>query len=69
MEKLKQLFTDHYVIPEEWLWVIFGVVVLLLLFLTSFVQPQERSAKLLAYSQFVHYLHFGGLCVRGVYHL
>ena len=32
MEKLKQLFTDHYVIPEEWLWVIFGVVVLLLLF-------------------------------------
>ena len=31
MEKLKELFTNHYVIPEEWLWVIFGVVVLILL--------------------------------------
>ena len=26
MEKLKDLFINHYVIPQEWLWAIFGVV-------------------------------------------
>ena len=44
MEKLKQLFTDHYVIPEEWLWVIFGVVVLLLLFFDALHRPLPGRA-------------------------
>lgn len=31
MEKLVDLFTHHAVLPEFWMWVIFGVAVLVLL--------------------------------------
>ncbi len=31
MEKLKDLFTHHAVLPESWLWVIFGIAVVILL--------------------------------------
>ena len=31
MEKLQDLFTNHPVLPESWLWVIFGIAVVILL--------------------------------------
>ena len=31
MEKLQDFFTNHPVLPESWLWVIFGIAVIVLL--------------------------------------
>ena len=66
MEKLKQLFTDHYVIPEEWLWVIFGVVVLLLLFFDLFLFNRKNEVPNFWHTLNLCIIYILAACVFGV---
>lgn len=67
MEKLKQLFTDHYVIPEEWLWVIFGVVVLLLLFFDLFLFNRKNEVPNFWHTLNLCIIYILAACVFGVF--
>ncbi len=67
MEKLKQLFTDHYVIPEEWLWVIFGVVVLLLLFFDLFLFNRKNEVPNFWHTLNLCIVYILAACVFGVF--
>ena len=43
MEKLTDIFTNHPIIPHEWMWVIFGVIVVFLLFIDLFVFNRKNE--------------------------
>ncbi len=67
MEKLKDLFTNHYVIPQEWLWAIFGVVVLLLLFFDLFLFNRKNEVPNFWHTLVLCIIYILAACIFGVF--
>ncbi len=67
MEKLKDLFINHYVIPQEWLWAIFGVVVLLLLFFDLFLFNRKNEVPNFWHTLVLCIIYILAACIFGVF--
>ena len=67
MEKLNDLMTNHYVIPQEWLWVIFGVAVLLLLFFDLFLFNRKNEVPNFMHTLILCIVYVLAACVFGVF--
>ena len=67
MEKLKDFFTNHYVIPQEWLWGIFGVVVLVLLFFDLFWFNRKNEVPNFTHTLALCIIYILAACVFGVF--
>lgn len=67
MEKLNTLFTNHYVIPESWLWVIFGIVVIILLAWDLFFFNRKNEVPNFTHTLVLCIVYILAACVFGVF--
>lgn len=67
MEKLKELFTHHAVLPESWLWVIFGVAVIVLLMWDLLFFNRKNEVPNFFHTLMVCIVYILAACVFGVF--
>lgn len=67
MEKLKELFTHHAVLPESWLWVIFGVAVVVLLMWDLLFFNRKNEVPNFFHTLMVCIVYILAACVFGVF--
>lgn len=67
MEKLKDLFTNHPVLPESWLWVIFGVAVIVLLLWDLLFFNRKNEVPNFVHTLVVCIVYILAACVFGVF--
>lgn len=67
MEKINNLFTNHAVLSQEWLWGIFGVVVLLLLFFDLFLFNRKNEVPNFLHTLVLCIVYILAACVFGVF--
>lgn len=67
MEKLKDLFTHHAVLPESWLWVIFGIAVVILLMWDLLFFNRKNEVPNFFHTLVVCIVYILAACVFGVF--
>lgn len=67
MEKLKELFTHHAVLPEYWLWVIFGIAVVVLLMWDLLFFNRKNEVPNFFHTLMVCIVYILAACVFGVF--
>ena len=67
MEKLVDLFTHHAVLPEFWMWVIFGVAVLVLLLWDLLFFNRKNEVPNFMHTLVVCIVYILAACVFGVF--
>lgn len=67
MEKLNELFTNHYVLPESWLWVIFGIAVVILLAWDLFFFNRKNEVPNFLHTLTLCIVYILAACVFGVF--
>lgn len=67
MEKLKDLFTYHAVLPESWLWVIFGIAVVILLMWDLLFFNRKNEVPNFFHTLVVCIVYILAACVFGVF--
>jgi len=67
MEKLKQIFTDHYILSQEWLWTIFGITVVVLLVLDLCVFNRKNEIPNFVHTFWLCMFYIFIACVFGVF--
>lgn len=67
MEKLKDLFTNHPVLPESWLWVIFGVAVVVLLLWDLLFFNRKNEVPNFVHTLVVCIVYILAACVFGIF--
>ena len=67
MEKIRDLFTNHYVLPESWLWVIFGIAVVILLAWDLFFFNRKNEVPNFIHTLVLCIVYILAACVFGVF--
>lgn len=67
MEKIQQLFTNHAVLPETWLWAIFGTVVIVLLLWDLLFFNRKNEVPNFMHTLWVCIIYILAACVFGVF--
>lgn len=67
MEKIKDLFTNHPVLPESWLWVIFGIAVIVLLLWDLLFFNRKNEVPNFMHTLVVCIVYILAACVFGVF--
>ncbi len=67
MEKLKELFTNHAVLPESWLWTIFGIAVIVLLMWDLLFFNRKNEVPNFFHTLVVCIVYILAACVFGVF--
>lgn len=67
MEKLKELFTHHTVLPDYWLWVIFGIAVVVLLMWDLLFFNRKNEVPNFFHTLVVCIVYILAACVFGVF--
>lgn len=67
MEKIKELFTNHAVLPESWLWGIFGVAVIVLLLWDLLFFNRKNEVPNFVHTLVVCVVYILAACVFGVF--
>lgn len=67
MEKIKELFTNHPVLPESWLWVIFGIAVIVLLLWDLLFFNRKNEVPNFMHTLVVCIVYILAACVFGVF--
>lgn len=67
MEKLNDLFTHHAVIPESWMWVIFGIAVIILLLWDLLFFNRKNEVPNFWHTLVVCVIYILAACVFGVF--
>ena len=67
MEKIKELFTNHPVLPESWLWVIFGIAVVVLLLWDLLFFNRKNEVPNFMHTLVVCIVYILAACVFGVF--
>lgn len=66
-EKLNELFTNHTILSQESMWVIFGIVVLALLFFDLFVFNRKNEVPNFMHTLILCILYIAAACLFGVF--
>lgn len=67
MEKVAELFTNHYVLPESWLWGIFGIAVVILLAWDLFFFNRKNEVPNFTHTLVLCIVYILAACVFGVF--
>ena len=67
MEKLKDLFTNHYILPESVLWAIFGVAVIVLLLWDLLFFNRKNEVPNFMHTLILCIVYILAACVFGVF--
>ncbi len=67
MEKIKELFTNHAMLPESWMWVIFGIAVLVLLMWDLLFFNRKNEVPNFFHTLAVCIVYILAACVFGVF--
>lgn len=67
MENLTNLLTNHPVIPESWMWVIFGIIVIFLLFVDLFVFNRKNEVPNFAHTFWICVFYIAAGLIFGVF--
>lgn len=67
MEKIQALFTNHPVLPETWLWTIFGTVVIVLLLWDLLFFNRKNEVPNFMHTLWVCIIYILAACIFGVF--
>lgn len=67
MQNLTNFFTNHSIISQEWMWTIFGVVVLFLLFIDLFVFNRKNEVPNFAHTFWICVFYIAAGLLFGVF--
>lgn len=67
MEKIKELFTNHAVLPEYWLWAIFGTAVIILLLWDLLFFNRKNEVPNFTHTLVVCIVYILAACLFGVF--
>lgn len=67
MEKVKELFTHHYILSQEWMWVIFGIAVVFLLAWDLFFFNRKNEVPNFMHTLVLCIIYILAACVFGLF--